>query len=75
MHNGQRYHDPGVIEFTKVLGGKRKGQQVLDEAFGIEDANGCITCIKKQKPKIALGKHDFPTSNESTLYQTGKDEC
>ncbi len=53
MHSGQRYHDPGVIEFTKMLGGKRKGQQVLDEAFGIEDANGCITCIKKPRKKIS----------------------
>lgn len=48
---GRRCHNPGVIEFTRVLGGKKKAQQVLDEAFGIEDANGCTTWIQKRKKR------------------------
>jgi len=48
-HGGRSCHNNGIIEFTRVLGGKKKAQQILDEAFGIEDANGCTTWIDKRR--------------------------
>ncbi len=50
-YNGNANHTRGIIEFTRILGGKRKAQQVLDEAFGIEDANGYTASIEKRRKR------------------------
>ena len=42
-------HERGIIEFTRVLGGRKKAQQILDEAFGIEDATGSVTWMEKRR--------------------------
>lgn len=50
-YNGNAHHARGIIEFTRVLGGKRKAQQVLDEAFGIENPTGLTCPINKRRKR------------------------